>query len=175
MWGRCCFLSAYFSSGDSTQHSQPTYLICIFWSHVPAVQTVRERASSGCNNCTGAFGKGFGLLFQGADGFKDEAPLQLSAALCEITGCGYGGTWHWTLPTGARGKCYKTQKILGTWRGGDGFMFFFLLHDDTPSHPREPAGDLLRNLTWEHSMNQRVARTARASIDEWEKRLLLAR
>lgn len=48
-------------------------------------------------------------------------------------------------------------------------MGFFLLQDDVPSHPRKPAGDLLRNSTWERLMNQRVARTARASIDEWKK------
>lgn len=47
--------------------------------------------------------------------------------------------------------------------------FFFSLRDDVPSHPREPAGDLLRKLTWERLMNQRVARTARASVDEWKK------
>lgn len=43
------------------------------------------------------------------------------------------------------------------------------MQDDAFSHPREPAGDLLHNLTWDRLMNQRVARAARASIDEWKK------
>lgn len=93
--GFLLFLLAYFSSGGRTRASRPTYLIYIFWSCVPAVQTVKERAGTACPNCTAAFGKSFGLLFQRVDGFKDEAQLQLSAALCENHRMRlYGGAWH---------------------------------------------------------------------------------
>lgn len=110
------FLPAYFSSGDRTRASRPTYLICIFWSCAPAVQTVKEKAGTACPDCTAAFGKGYGLLFLRVDGFKDEAPLQLSAALCEITGCGYMEV-RGIRPWQRGGEHNKTQNIVGNGEG----------------------------------------------------------
>lgn len=121
MWGLCCFCPHISVLVTVLNASRPTYLIYIFWSCVPAVQTVKERAGTECPNCTAACGKGVGLLFQRVDSFKDEAPLQLSAALCEITGCGYTEA-RGIRPYHRGASAIKRRRSWEMEKEGDGFF-----------------------------------------------------